>query len=166
MRKIYVDMDGVLSDFEGRYTSKFSMTPLQARSGRDRKQFSTHWHQFIDDGEFATLPSFSKSELLVNFLTNLEGKFEIALLTSSGGLDRHNDVMVQKLQWLEDNCIEWPAIVVPGKRFKASFADKNSLLIDDTPANVENFVKAGGFAVLYTDFDKARPLIDLWIQGV
>lgn len=167
MRTIFVDMDGVLSDFEKRFEEKFGLTPQQVREDRKVKRFSKFWHKFIDDEEFAKLDTFPGADKLIFELTALKEKFKlnIAILTSSGGFDRHLDVTNQKIEWLHSQCIDWAPIVVPGKRFKAAFANHNSFLIDDTVTNVGSFVNAGGTAFLHKKTNETIAALEVWLDN-
>ena len=54
MKKLFVDMDGVLADFEKRYRALFGAEP-----GEDRDvKFSERWRYFVDDDNFETLDLF------------------------------------------------------------------------------------------------------------
>ena len=48
MKKIFVDMDGVITDFNKKYTEMFGRTPAEVRMDRERKQYSEFWHLFVD----------------------------------------------------------------------------------------------------------------------
>ena len=45
IEKIYLDMDGVLCNFERRYFQLYNELP---GSMRDRKDFNIHWDNFIE----------------------------------------------------------------------------------------------------------------------
>lgn len=147
MKTIYVDMDGVLTDFDRRYHEIFGITTLEARTSGEKGHYSRLWNEFIDKGHFGTLDYFPDAKELINYLNSL--KVNKCILTSSGGMDRHSDVQTQKLKWLCDRSITWPAVVVPGRRFKAGFADNRSALIDDTLDNITSFNDRGGFGIHY-----------------
>ena len=151
MKKIFVDMDGVLCDFNKRYTEKFGRTPAEVRADREKKMYSKHWHTFVDDHEFASLAKMGNANVLLDILRSVDDRFEICILSSAGGFDRQREVQEQKLAWLEMHDIHWPAVIVPGRRFKTGFASVDSLIIDDTYDVVESFIKAGGDGVWYKD---------------
>ena len=135
MRTIYCDMDGVLSNFNARYETMFKKKPSEvARNGKEG-EYSKSWNTFIDSRQFST-----------------------------GGFDRHNNVMIQKRIWLENRGINWPFVFVPGRRFKAGYADKYSLMIDDTFDVIESFQKNGGAAIHHKDAKTTIEQIKQWME--
>jgi 5'(3')-deoxyribonucleotidase len=149
-KTIFVDMDGVLTDFSKEYMRMFGMTPQEVARDRVNKRFSDYWREFIDDRAFARLDKHEGADELIAFLDTCVGKHNVCILSSSGGFDRHRDVTKQKLEWLDDHFIEWPAMIVPGKRFKHGFASPDSILIDDTYEVVTAFEAAGGNIIHHT----------------
>ena len=151
MKKIFVDMDGVLCDFNKRYTGKFGLSPAEVKADRKNKMYSTHWHTFVDDREFASLAKMANADQLIEILKAIDDSIEICILSSAGGFDRQREVQEQKLKWLETHDIYWPAVIVPGRKYKTGFASSDALIIDDTYDVVESFIKAGGLGVWYKD---------------
>lgn len=165
MKNIFVDMDGVLTDFKKKYCETFAVTSTQMADKRERKLYDMRWDQFVDDQHFANLEWFKGGEDLVDFLRDVNPKhYNICIMTSAGGMHRQREVQEQKLTWLSDNYIDWPAVVVPGRRFKAGFADKQSIIIDDTHDVCESFVKAGGSAIEHVRVDRTLELLKLWMS--
>lgn len=166
MKNIFVDMDGVLTDFKKRYTELFAVTSEQMADKRDRKLYDMRWDQFVDQQHFTNLDWHKGGEDLIDFLRNdINPKhYNICILTSAGGMHRQREVQEQKLEWLSDQYIDWPAVVVPGRRFKAGFADKQSIIIDDTHDVCTSFVKAGGSAIEHTRTDRTLELLKLWMS--
>ena len=168
IKTVYVDMDGVLADFDKKYHQFFGITPAQGR--RDSyAQYSARWNNFIDNKGFACLDWFEGGSQLVIWLNKQRdrGLIDIAILSSSGGLDRHNEVREQKVKWLCDKGITWPSIIVPGKQYKAAFASGKTALIDDTLSNVEQFTANGGLGIRHLKDEKWKSTytIECWING-
>lgn len=165
MKTIYVDMDGVLSDFDKHYHDMFGVLPRQVRETKVKGQYTEYWNKIIDARGFANLPLFPGAEELVSYLNTLDRKkVNICILTSSGGFDRHVDVQDQKLYWLAYYKMKFPAVVVPGRRFKSGFADDRSFLIDDTLSNIEEFIAAGGEAVQHTNASVTISKLKEWLS--
>ena len=166
MRTIYCDMDGVLSNFNARYETMFKKKPSEvARNGKEG-EYSKSWNTFIDSRQFSTLEKMEDADELINFLKSIAtiGKARVAILSSTGGFDRHNNVMIQKRIWLENRGINWPFVFVPGRRFKAGYADKYSLMIDDTFDVIESFQKNGGTAIHHKDAKTTIEQIKQWME--
>lgn len=150
IEKIYLDMDGVLCSFDGRYREMFGMSPVDARG---RKEFRKHWVEFITKASFATLDYHPGAEKLIAYVASIANKVQVEMLTSSGGPDYYSEVAQQKIQWLCDHGIPYKANVVPGRRHKAEYATPTAVMIDDTEDVITSFRTAGGIAIHHTDAD-------------
>ena len=153
-------MDGVLCDFEKRFTSLYGKDALGAR---DRKNFTTNWPNFIMDGNFESLEWFPGGKELLDFIQN-ETDWEVEILSSSGGEKFHSEVAAQKVVWLCNNGIPYKANIVPGRKHKTAYATPETILIDETEDIIVNFNAAGGLGILHKDANetlaKLRTLLD------
>ena len=153
-------MDGVLCDFEKRFTTLYGKDALGAR---DRKNFTTNWPNFIMDGNFESLEWFPGGKELLDFIQN-ETDWEVEILSSSGGEKFHSEVAAQKVVWLCNNGIPYKANIVPGRKHKTAYATPETILIDDTEDIIVNFNAAGGLGILHKDINetlaKLRTLLD------
>lgn len=153
-------MDGVLCNFEKRFTELYGEDAL---GSRDRKNFTTNWPNFIMDGNFESLEWFPGGKELLEFIQN-ETDWEVEILSSSGGERFHSEVAVQKVTWLCNNGIPYKANIVPGRKHKTAYATPETILIDDTEDIIVNFNAAGGVGILHKDINetlaKLRTLLD------
>ena len=143
-------MDGVLCDFEKRFTDLYGKDALGAR---DRKNFTTNWPNFIMDGNFESLEWFPGGKELLDFIQN-ETDWEVEILSSSGGEKFHSEVAAQKVVWLCDKGIPYKANIVPGRKHKTAYATPETILIDDTEDIIVNFNAAGGLGILHKDINE------------
>lgn len=144
--KIYLDMDGVIADFNKRYKALYKMEPKEAE---DKKEFHKFFSEFIATQQFATLDLMPDATMLLNYLSKLNIPTEI--LSSTSSEKRDADIRAQKLMWLQTHNIGFKVNLVPGKRLKKDFSNPNSLLIDDTPVNIDQWRREGGVGILHTD---------------
>jgi hypothetical protein len=156
--KIYLDMDGVIADFDKRYKARYKMEPKEAEQ---HKEFDKFFTQFINDEEFATLDLMPDAMELINYLRSLKVPTEI--LSSSASEKRDPQIRPQKMEWLKKNNIEFPAIIVPGKRHKKDYSNKNTLLIDDTPVNIDQWRREGGVGILHTDAQTTINILKMYV---
>ena len=144
--KIYLDMDGVIADFNKRYKELYKMEPQEAE---DKKEFYKFFDSFIATKQFATLDLMPDAVTLLNYLSKLNIPTEI--LSSTASEKRDADIRAQKLMWLQTHNIGFKVNLVPGKRLKKDFSNANSILIDDTPVNIDQWRREGGVGILHTD---------------
>lgn len=143
-------MDGVLCNFEKRFTELYGKDALGAR---DRKNFTTNWPNFIMDGNFESLEWFPGGKELLDFIQN-ETDWEVEILSSSGGEKFHSEVAAQKVVWLCNKGIPYKANIVPGRKHKTAYATPETILIDDTEDIIVNFNAAGGLGILHKDINE------------
>ena len=147
IKKIYLDMDGVLCDFERKFEELYGEEALK---NRDRKLWTEDWPDFIQTNQFEELAKFPGADDLLLFIRK-HPEIEVEILTSSGGQKYHDQVKEQKIVWLKKNSIAYKPNVVPGRKHKKEFAQPDTVLIDDTEDVVENFNRAGGIGILHRD---------------
>lgn len=151
IKKIYLDMDGVLCDFHERYLELYGMHA--AGEDRPNKKNSNNWTEFVMSRQFETLDWFSGAKELLDFVNSLNVKVEI--LSSTAGAKYHGEVRDQKIIWLNNAKIWYPANLVPGRRIKEFYSFLGNLLIDDTPDVIESFNKPnGGIGILHKDVNE------------
>jgi len=144
--KIYLDMDGVIADFNKRYKELYKIEPKDADT---YKTFDKFFTMFIAEKQFAKLDLMPDAMELINYLRSLPIPTEI--LSSTSSEKRDAQIREQKIDWLNKHNIEFPVNLVPGKRLKRDFSNENSLLIDDTSQNIDQWRVEGGVGILHTD---------------
>ncbi len=160
---IYIDMDGVLCDMEHTYVQMFNMTPFEARQ-KGKDVYDENWNKFIYARAFRRLPWMPGADKLIEFFRSVEGKVNLAILSSSSGLESHFIVQHDKLIWLEDHDVKYPALIVPGRKYKASYAKSTTFLIDDHIENCTDFRAAGGSSVAHHDADESIRIMREWVN--
>jgi len=145
--KIYLDMDGVITDFVTQYESLFGKRPSD--NSQREKEFSNNWDVYVTGGNFVKQPKMPDADKLLKYINGLNVTIE--MLSSSGGEKYHECVVAQKMAWLRNNGIMYKANIVTNGSKKAEFASPWNILIDDTEDVVQNYRSAGGTAILHRD---------------
>lgn len=141
MTKIYVDLDGVLADFDTQYNTMF---------GPETREDKILWKNIKSvDKWFFNLPMMKDAQVLLNYLRNHPYGFKILTAT---GLD-FEDVSRQKMEWCRVNLGlgRDRVITVPKGVSKSLYAEtRYDILIDDTQKVVDAWRAYGGTAILHT----------------
>lgn len=155
MFTIYLDMDGVICDFEKQYVSRFGQRPKEV--DRDRKEFSQNWHNFVGEQLFETLEWNKGADHIlsaVDFLNKTEDSVNVEFLTSTGGQLYHKEVAEQKQKWLDEHQLKYKPNFVSGRKKKGKYASKWAVLIDDTQDCIDAFNNNGGYGILHYGDEK------------
>jgi hypothetical protein len=148
---LYLDMDGVLADFNKAYT-KYDPNK------EDRLKFRS---AVMDYKIFEDLDFMKDTQELLNHVSKLH-KVDVQILTSMGTHDpfQGNEAKYQKLKWLDKHNIPYKANFVRSKEEKANYATPTSILIDDSVGCVAPFIRAGGTGILHVNASDTNTLLD------
>ena len=157
MITLYLDMDGVLCNFDKAYRK---LDPEKA----DRKKFreAVFTYKIFEDLEF--MPD---AQELLNFVCKLDN-IDIQILTSMGTFDeiQGNAAKYQKMHWLNSKNIPYKANFVRSKQEKANFAHENAILVDDSIGCIKPFTEKGGHGILHTRSSDTIEQLRATINGI
>jgi len=150
MKKLYLDMDGVLTNFVAEFSRHYGLESLK---NRDKKLWTEDWPNFIlVKRGFENLPWYPGGKEMIRFAKQIAKKgIPVEILTSTGGESYHNEVKKQKNIWLKKQGITFKSNMVPGRKKKRDYAGPGIVLVDDTLDVVESFNKAGGIGIHHTN---------------
>ena len=157
MITLYLDMDGVLCNFDKAYSSLRTRAP-------DGKRFR---YAVMDFHIFEDLEFMPDTQELLTYVSKLEG-IDIQILTSMGTFDAHQgfEAKKQKQKWLDKWNIPYKANFVRSKEEKSQYATKNTILVDDSIGCIVPFAAKGGHGILHTKSSDTIQQIHDTIRGI
>lgn len=151
MITLYLDMDGVLANFDKAYRQ---YDPQK----EDRKRFR---QSVLDYKIFEDLELMPDALELLNHVAKLRD-VNVEILTSCG---THEPLQAQaakdqKKIWLAKHNISYKPNFSHSKQEKAKWATPQSILIDDSAGCVAPFIAAGGQAILHKHSSETIRILD------
>lgn len=156
---LYLDMDGVLCDFDKAYSK------LRTGAADNKARFIS---AVVDHKIFADLDMMPDAKQLLSHVARLHN-VHVEILTS---VSAKTPVQVaaakeQKTEWLKKHNIPYKANFVDNAPDKANYATKNSILIDDRTECVKHFVAKGGHGILHKNAtDSIHKLDHIILMGL
>lgn len=139
---LYLDMDGVLADFNKEYLKH---DPDKS----DRKKFRTSVMQHKIFKKLDYMPD--ANELLSHVAFLVHSGLHVEILTSMGTHDPFQGAAAkeQKIAWLNAHGITYMPNFVRNKAEKSAYATPTSILVDDSPGCISPFIEKGGHGILH-----------------
>ena len=149
VKRIFVDMDGVLADFlKGVEQPEYIGHPL-TNDDKGHTEYDLRKEELTNKRLFANLPPMVDMYDLIGYIKHTELPWEI--LTAAGVVNREL-VVYDKQEWIK-RYVD-PNVVVTctytGTQ-KAAFAIEGNVLIDDRPKNIKAWEDAGGIGIIHTN---------------
>lgn len=149
---LYLDMDGVLVDFEGGYKriargKDFDQIAAQSDERTAQEVYHARGVKFWSELDWI----HGGKELYQAAKSLYE---HVAILSSSGTRDelKGQTVKAGKMLWLNNNIPDMNVenvFIVNGKEFKQQYADRMSILVDDVPVTIRQWTSQGGYGILH-----------------
>ena len=154
---LYLDMDGVLCNFDKAYKS------LRTHA-EDGNRFRAAVMEFNIFEELEFMPD---AQELLNYVSKLKN-INIEILTSMGTYDelQGHEAKTQKLYWLHKHNIPYKANFVRAKQEKANFAHERTILVDDSIGCITPFNAKSGHGILHTRSSDSIQQIHDTIRGI
>lgn len=146
---LYLDLDGVLADFEGHFLALFGKRPREL-------PLKEMWRLASGErGFFETMPKMPDADLLWSYCL----PFRPQILT---GLPRGDWAEVQKRRWVRAHLGDHVPVTTCMARDKCAYAAPGDVLVDDTTKYAHLWEAQGGIFVRHTSaVESIRALRDL-----
>lgn len=145
--KIYVDMDGVLTDFDEQFLRMFKKTSTQVhKEGGD-----AHFWSVVEKGGlkfWSEMPWMRGSRKFWSYVK----QFNPTILSAPAR--SLPDSPKGKKIWVKRELGGVP-LILKRARNKKDYADENSILIDDNMDNISGWKGAGGIGILFKSPEQA-----------
>ena len=146
-RTVYVDMDGVIADFDKGF---YDITGMNT----DNVDDSELWAAIDAHGKakfFSELPWMAGGKDLWTFVTS--NFLQVKILSALGKSDKVDKQTTQgKTAWLRHNIPSLhqdDIILVENKHRKRHYSKPGDIIIDDTPVVIQEWIKKGGIGLLH-----------------
>lgn len=152
--KIFLDMDGVLADFDNAFVNTFG---VDHRTGMVKKEMWRHVHSQPDF--FLNLPLMSGANRLVEAALEIQhcfDKVEVQVLTAAPK-SAYAHVAAQKIAWMHRHFGNHALRVIPtyGSESKPLFCQSPSdILVDDWGKNIDAWRAVGGKAIKHENAEQ------------
>ena len=156
VRQIFLDMDGVLADFESTCSEMLGLKIWNTEEGH--KLYDLNKRELTAKHMFRRLNPMPDAWKLVDYCLNSGIHTEI--LTAAGTVNR-SLVVKDKIDWIREHIHPY-WIVIPtfkGSQ-KAALAHKKAVLIDDRQENIDYWIEAGGIGILHKTADNTIEQLD------
>jgi 5'(3')-deoxyribonucleotidase len=156
MPQIFIDMDGVVADFDQGVAQALNISSQELAQVKSSGRWGkTHWDRLVAEYPriYRILPKMAKAdkmiELAVKFRDDLN--WELRMLTAVPKDNDVPDAFRDKINWMSEQYPGIPVWFGPYSRDKSHHCRSGDILVDDRKDNCENWRAAGGLAIRVTD---------------
>lgn len=156
--KLFLDMDGVLADFDKRAEEILGMPCYEYEWKYGTEMFWRHLHS--DPNFFLSFDPMPDLDHLWDKVCHLFP----TVLTALPNNEHRDAVREQKLEWISKYLGEWVPMITCDTKEKTRFCEIDDILVDDRNVNQRAWINAGGhFVHHYNAHDTVAELQDLGV---
>lgn len=158
MSKIYLDMDGVLADFDRGLLEGYGVKNCRVNYATDWKEKTENQKKVAQDVvRCMEIPGFFENLPVMKGAIDLWGSVDAPyILTALPNLSSDKRVAAEKRNWITRVFGELPEnrIITCLRSEKIKYAN-NNILVDDLEKNCNEWNRAGGVAILFETAEQA-----------
>ena len=148
MNIIYIDMDGVVADFD---TYVEGVLGREIGWGTSQDLTDEEWVKLASvDRLYYQLPLMPNATKLVAYAKSLSTRFYVGFLTAIPRRTTIPSAQADKQAWVSKYFPGMRMDIGPFSRDKQKWCIPGDILIDDRPSNIAEWTAAGGIAVYHT----------------
>ena len=149
MRTIYIDMDGVVADFDT-YVSLLLKRPIGWHNSLGDLS-NEEWVKIAsEDRLYYHLSLMPDATKLVAYIKSLSTRFYVQFLTAIPRRTTMPSAKADKQAWVDKYFPGMKMDVGPYSHDKQKWCVPGDILIDDRPSNIEQWTAVGGIAIYHT----------------
>ena len=143
-KKLYIDLDGVLCDFEKQFKDLVGISTDEFESKYSEKDF---WKVIGEHGEnyWSQMPWMKDGKKLWSYVK----KFNPTILSTPS---RDKTSETGKIKWIKRELGNVPYILI---REKEKYANDTSVLVDDLTKKINRWNAKGGIGILHKSADQS-----------
>ena len=148
MKTIYIDMDGVVADFD---TYVEGVLGREIGWGTSQDLTDDEWVKLASvDRLYYQLPLMPNATKLVAYAKSLSTRFYVGFLTAIPRRTTIPSAQADKQAWVDKYFPGMKMDIGPYSRDKQKWCTPGDILIDDRPSNIVEWSAAGGIAMYHT----------------
>jgi len=148
MRTIFLDMDGVVADFDS-YVSNLLGRKIGWSSTQDLSD--EEWERLASvDRLYYQFPLMPDATKLVAYVKSLSTRFHVGFLTAVPRRSTIPSAKDDKQAWVDKYFPGMRMDIGPYSHHKQKWCKPGDILIDDRPSNIEQWTAVGGIAIYHT----------------
>ena len=148
MKTIYIDMDGVVADFD---TYVEGVIGREIGWGTSQDLTDEEWVKLASvDRLYYQLPLMPDATKLVAYVKSLSTRFYVGFLTDIPQRTTIPSAQADKQAWVDKYFPGMRMDIGPYSRDKQKWCTPGDILIDDCPSNIVEWSVAGGIAMYHT----------------
>ena len=167
MNTLYIDMDGVVADFDQATINLFNPTAEElAEARRTTRWGDDKWQQIIQTPNFFRhIPKMPRADELMALARRFRDElgWSVYMLTAIPSGNDVPDCIQDKVEWQQEYYPDIRVRFGPYAKDKQKFCQGNDILVDDKPSNCVEWMNRtgpGGLALLVTQ-DYSQVLTEL-----
>lgn len=147
MNSIYIDMDGVVADFD---TYVGGVLGREIGWGTSQDLTDDEWVKLASvDRLYYHLPLMPDATKLVAYAKSLSTRFHVGFLTAIPRRTTIPSAQADKQAWIDKYFPGMRMDIGPYSRDKQKWCTPGDILIDDRPSNIVEWSAAGGIAMYH-----------------